>query len=254
MNESKISSGKIYCLISAIIIFGCYTAQRAIINGFAQTRELAILQAIVFSLCVVIVYFLITKSEELFYGILMAVFGFRMLPPDIESLEQFSRGADALYFIVRKAALAIFAFAILKLYRKQKSPKPIRAVPIISLMVIVPYFLDISNAVSPYIYDVSGSNMLCVYFTGFAFYSLAMIVTLFIGMKTNETSAVFIADYQMVALLINAGRKICAVAINLINSNHVSKSYYCWIAIYIFFFGAFYIMKRKKVQYADRTA
>lgn len=248
MNERKVSSGKIYCLVSAIIIFGCYIAQRAISIGFEATRRLAIVQAIIFSLCVAIVYFLVVKSEEIFYGILAAIFGFRMLPPSIPSLADFSKGADALYFIVSKAALAIFALAILKLYRKQDAPRQIKAVPIICLMAAVPYFMDISGAVASYIYEATGSNMLYVYFTNFAFYALAMIVTLFVGVRANKESAKLVADYQLAALIINAGRRLCVIAVNVINGNHVSKSYYCWIAIYIFFFAAFYIMRKRKIN------
>lgn len=244
--SEKIYKNKSYCLIAVIIIFGSHVIQKILHICCDITREFAIIEAIVFSIATMIVYFLVLKSKDSFYGILTAIFGLRMMPPDINGFEQLSAEGHIVYFIMQKFSMLIFAAAVLRLYELQKNPKQIRAFPILCTILIVPFFMGIQEELSQYINSIANGNMLYSYFTGFIFYTAAMIVLIFVAVKSNTASAKLIADYQMIALLLNAGRRISAVAINLFYGNHISKSYYCWILIYIFFFISFYVLRRKK--------
>ena len=111
--KEKMTQGKIYCLISAVLIFGSYIVQRALKLVLVQDRSTVIIEAFVFSLLTAVVYFLVSKSREPFYGVLMAIFGIRMLPPEISTLAEFSAEADLVYFIVKKFAVVIFAITII---------------------------------------------------------------------------------------------------------------------------------------------
>lgn len=243
--KEKITKGKLYCLISAGIIFGAYIAQRILNMTLEPTKTGVLVQAIVFSTLTAVVYFLVAKSDEPFYGILAAIFGIRMLPPNITGLGEFSPQAELLYYFVQKASFVIFAFAIVKLYELQKRPRMIKPIPILCTILIVPFFNEISVTVNNFIMEQSG-NMLYSYFASFAIYSAAMICLLFVGTRCSKVSAALICDFQLVALLLNAGRKICAIIIHLANSAHISRSYYCWVVIYGFFFIAFYVLRKHR--------
>lgn len=243
--KEKLSKGKLYCLISAVLIFGAYIAQKVVGIVSDPTKTSLLVQAFIFTAFTAVVYFLVAKSNEPFYGILTALFGIRMLPPNISQLAQFSVEAEMLYYLVSKVALVIFVIAIIKLYSQQNKDNRVTIIPIICTIAVVPFFNDISLTLSDYALQAFGGSMIYSYFIGFAVYSFAMICLLLIAMRSNPQSKKLICDFQIVALLMNAGRKICAVVINLVSANHISKSYYCYIAIYVVFLAAFYMLRRK---------
>ncbi len=246
--RKKISSGKIDCIISVAIIFGSYIIQKILNICLNITREFAIVEAVVFSLATLIVFFLVTKSKETFYGILTAIFGLRMMPPVINMLEYLSPEAHIVYFLVQKFSIIIFALTVLWLYEQQEKPRKITAFPILCTICVVPFFTDIQGEISVYINSIANGNMIYSYFSAFIFYSLSMIILLFVAANSNYASAKLVIDFQLTALLLNFGRRICAIIINLAQGNHISRSYYCWVAIYVFFFTAFFILKNKKTE------
>jgi hypothetical protein len=170
-----------------------------------------------------------------------------MLPPEITQLKSLSPQANLVYFLVQKFAVIIFALAVLYLYRQQPKPREIRALPIICTIVLVPFFNDIINDISGYISPIVNGNLLYTYFAGFILYTVAMIIMLLVATRTNSTSAKLIADFQITALLINASRRVCAIIITSLQDAHISRSYYCWILIDIFFIIAFAVLRKKKV-------
>lgn len=244
----KLSKGKLYCLICVAIIFGSYIIQRTLHVCFDITRNFALIEAIVFSAATLIVFFILSKSKETFYGILTAIFGFRMMPPDIKVLEQLCPEANIIYFLVQKFSILIFALTILKLYQEQEKPREIKAFPVLCTMLVVPFFTNIQVQMASYLNVATNGNMLYTYFSHFILYSIAMFVLLFVAVKSNRLSSRVIIDYQLVALLLNIGRHLCVIIILLVQGNHVSKSHYCWIAICAFFMIAFYILRRKKLK------
>lgn len=247
----KLSKDKLYCLISVSIIFSSYIIQRLLHIFCDITREFAIAEAMIFSILTAVVYFLVTKSKEPFYGILTAIFGFRMMPPEIIELTEFSESAGLVYFIVQKFSIIIFAVAIIKLYNLQQKPRQIRPFPIILTIVSVPFCVEVYTQISERLYNIT-ENMLYSYFSSYIVYSITMIVLLYCAVKINFQSAKLIMDYELVALALNIGRRICTVVIQFTQGEHISKNYFCWIAIYSFFFLAFLFIRKKKRQ--NKTA
>ena len=245
--KEKISSGRINCILSAIIVFGSYIVERVLSMGAEVNKTSVLVQAFCFTLATGVVFLLISKSDEPYYGIMMALFGIRMMPPEITALEDITASAGFIYFIVQKFALVLFIITIIHLYREQMSENKIPVIPILATACVVPFFNEIMTAMSDYIIKLSG-NMLYVYFSQFAIYSCAMIVLLYIAFRSNNLGARMICDFQLVALVLGIGRRVCAVVITtLVNGDHISRSYYCWIAIYVVFFIAFYIVRKKNV-------
>ena len=245
--KERISSGRINCILSAIIVFGSYIVERVLSMGTEVSKTSLLVQAFCFTLATGVVFLLISKSEEPYYGIIMALFGIRMMPPEITAFDDITVSAGFIYFIVQKFALILFIITIIYLYRKQKGESKIPVIPILATACVVPFFNEIMDAMSNYLIEITG-NMLYVYFSQFAIYSGALLVLLFIALRSNNLGARLICDFQLVALALNIGRRACAVVITtLVNSAHISRSYYCWIAIYVVFFIAFYIVRKKNV-------
>ncbi|MDD6728504.1 MAG: hypothetical protein PUE08_04700 [Eubacteriales bacterium] len=246
--KNKNNTGKAYCLISAVIIIGCYAVQRLLSLGIGATKTLVLLEAMAFSLAVAAVYFLIMKSGESFYGILISLLGFKMLPPSIGGLRELSPGGYIVYFVVTKAAIVLFAFAIIRLFREQKYEQKIKTLPILFLMTAVPFTNKIAAELSAFANTYADGNRLYEYFICFAFYALTMIVTLWYASKSNTINAKLMCDYTVIALAVNFARRICVVIVYALRGWHISKSYFCWIAIYLFFIVAFYMLRRKKIK------
>ena len=246
--KEELSTGKVYCLVSAIIIFGSYIIQRIINNTIVQTRHLVILEALAFTAITALVIFLIAKSKEAYYGILMAIFGIRMLPIEITNLAEFSKLSELMYFLVDRASLLIFVLIIISLYRSQPEPKQINAIPIIAIICIVPFFNQIQAQVYDYLVSVSNGNMIMAYFSGYAIYSVAMIALLFVAVRSNNIGARMICDFQLVALLLNIGRRVCSVVICMFKGHHISGSYYGWILVGIVFFIIFYFVRKNSLK------
>lgn len=246
--KEKIDRGKLYCMASAIIIIGCYAVQKLTAASFSVNRNFAIIEAMIFSIFVAVVYFLVTKSKEPFYGILISILGFKMMPPDIFALKSLSPEADIVYYIVAKAAVVIFAFAIIKLFREQKYEQKIKVLPILFLITAVPFTNEIAAVLGEFVNGYAKGNRVYEYFICFAFYSLTMFVTLLYASKSNKINAELLCDYTIVALFVNLARRISVIIIYSVQGLHISKSYFCWSAIYIFFIAAFSVLRYKKVK------
>lgn len=246
MVTTKNKTDRIKCILSAIVIIGCYSIERLIAIFIPLSKTVCLIEAIIFSLAVAAVYFIVIKAEKAFYGLLPAILGFRMLPPDISSLGEYSQAGELIYYIVSKFAIVIFAFAIIRLYKKQNEEEKISVLSILSLVFVVPFTNEIGDTISGFLIAGSASGMLYSYFVRFACYCSALLIILFLATRSNKISTKLIADYTLVALCVNFARRAVVIAYNLINSNHISKSYFCWIAIYLVFFAAFYVIKKKK--------
>lgn len=247
MKHNKITKENIYCIISAVIIIGCYATERMITLCLQPQREILLCEAILFSMLILVTYLLILRSKDSFYGILIAILGLRMMPAQITYLGEFSPPAQMLYYIVGKAAIVIFAFAIIKLYDAQGYPRKIKPLPILCLLVAVPFTNEIADTVCNFILPYCNGNMLYIYFTRYAIYSATLIITLWYASICNSISARLICEYTLIALCVNMARRICVIAVYLASGEHISRSYYCWVAIYVFFFVAFFIMRKRKM-------
>ncbi len=245
--KSKANRGRIYCILAAVIIFGIYILQKILNICVDITADIAVAEAAVFSLLTVVVFFLIFKSENSFYAILITTFGINMMPPAISGLDTLNPNAHIVYFLIQKFSIAVFALLLIILFKRQSADNAIGAVPLLAVLFIVPFTNDVQSQLSPFLANATGT-MLYSYFSGFILYAAALIALLSIAVNSNTQSAMLIIDYQLVALVLNAGRRICAVAVNLLQATHISRSYYCYILIYVFFFAAFLILKKKKAE------
>jgi FtsH-binding integral membrane protein len=62
----------------------------------------------------------------------------------------------------------------------------------------------------------------------------------------------FVACYEYLALAINIFRKLAVIVIYAINGEHISKSYYVWIVIYLAFAGIFALANKHKQESAKQ--
>lgn len=252
--QTKTDKSKQFCFAAVALILISYIAQRTF-NVFIDTTANAVVaQAIVFSLMTAAVMLIMLKTKDEFYSILIAIFGLRMMPPAIDGIDSISLESGLLYFIVRSFAAFVFAVAIIWFYTKQKDSGGINCVAIVCSIFIVPFFNGVQSGVASYLNKLTQGNLIYSYFTGFIFYSAAMIILLFAASRFGYKNARLIMDYQMTALIVNFARRVCAIIINAYNGTHISRSYYCWLAIYAFFFAAFFILRRKKALSADKPA
>ncbi|MGN1122814.1 MAG: hypothetical protein ACI4RR_00605 [Eubacterium sp.] len=250
MKNNKITKENIYCILAAVIIIGCYATERLITLCIPPQREILLCEAIVFSMLILVTYLLILRSKNSFYGILIAILGLRMMPAQITRLGEFSPPAQMLYYIVGKAAIVIFTFAIIKLYDSQGYPRKIKPLPILCLLIAVPFTNEIADTVCNFILPYCNGNMLYIYFTRYAIYSATLIITLWYASACNKISARLICEYTLIALCVNMARRLCVISVYSAWGVHISRSYYCWVAIYVFFFIAFFIMRKKKMSTA----
>lgn len=246
--KEKLSGGRLYCLISAVLLFGSYVCERSLPFIVAPSRQVWLIEALVFSLLTLVIYLLVVSSRDPYYGILMAAFGYRMMPPDIwYQVNAVSRSAGVVYFIVQKMAIVIFIFAIIKLFRLQEKNKCVTPLAVLAILFVVPFCNTVLPTVSTYLADFTGT-MLYSYFAGFVLYIIAMLVLLFIGNQSTRYSGMMISDFQIVALVLNIARKGAAIVINLVNGTHLSRSYYVWVLIYAIFLVAFACLKKKRAK------
>lgn len=238
-------------LLAIVIIVGSYGLEKIVEAFTTSTKTTAILTAMVMTVLLGIVLYLISKSKNVFFGLLASIIGFKMMPVSIGDLMKFSADAGVLYYLVQRIALIFFVLMIIKHYKSQSDKKnddKIHFIPLIALLVCVPFFTETAVVIGRYFMYSMGS-MLYLYFTQFAFYGLALLVIILVCIKSNYTTARFVCYYEFVALGINILRKVCAIALLTAQGEHVSASFYCWIAIFaigIVVFAVFKNIEKKK--------
>ncbi len=245
MGKIKLSKDKRLCLFSIAIITVSFAIEKIIEWNIFPGKEFSLILAFIFTLLLAAVVYIISKSKSSFYALLAALIGYKMMPPPIASMQYTTAHGDMLYFIVQKVAVILFVILIFKFYNIQEKPRSIKSLPILAIMFAVPFFMGIAAKLSTYFYNETGS-MLYSYFSQFLCYIIASAVILIVAYCSNYDSMRFTAYFEFAALGINVLRKAGAIAVNIIDGNHVSKSYYCWIAIYFVLIIAFYIAKKKK--------
>lgn len=244
MGKVKFSKGQIYALASLFMAFACYAAEKVFKRLTVWSNTSAILQAVVFTAAVAVVLILLEKSKDIYFGLIAAIFSFKILPPDILMLRSANIDAAAVYFLVRKAALVLFLFEIYKLYKAQGSKKEINAVSIAALLLVVPFFSETANQFAKFALIRTGSMML-PYALQAGFYIAAMAVLMAVCFIYKGKNAALIADFSMLGLVINIARKAASAVIIANAGVHVSKSYICWIMICTVLLVSFALVRRK---------
>ena len=248
MEKKFFKKENIMCILAVMIVVASYGAQRIIEVTLSPDKSLALILAIIYTLLLAVVLLLISKSNNSYFGILAALIGYKMMPPPVAYLSQTTVDGETLYFLVGKAAAVIFVLVVYKLYKMQEDPHEIRSMPLLAILLSVPFFGEISQSLCKY-FMVKTGNMLYVYFTQFACYTAAILVVLAIAYKSGFTSLKFTAYFEYTALSINILRKIGLIGYYAANKVHISKSLYAWIAIYVVLMISFAVavnIKKKK--------
>lgn len=232
-------------LASIAVIVGSYAMIKLIEIFTAQGGNSTLILAFTMTALLGIVVLLLSKCKSAFMGLLASIIGYKMMPAGISGLKSASLDASMLYFIVQKAGALLFILLIVKFYRMQKSHDKIKVLPILAAMFSVTFANRISDESYTYFVDRTGS-ILGYYFTCFICFIIASMVILLVAYTSNYESMRFTAYFQFAAMAINLLRRIAVVILLHINSTHISKSYYCWIAIYTAVIICFYIAKEHK--------
>lgn len=247
MGKIKLGKDKSTSFISIFIIVAAYAIERLVEIFFEPSRVVSLILIIGMVVALGVVFALMTKNENPFFGLLASILGYKMLPPTINMVGEVSLYGQEAYYLLRCFATLLFLYLIVKAYRLQTGTKDeiIRVVPILSLMLAVPFFTDIATNSYYFIMTKTG-NMLYFYFAQFALYIVASVFMLVVSMKANYNSLRFASYFEWTALGINALKKLGAIVAMAIAGDHISKSYYVWIAIYAAIALMFYIVKNNK--------
>lgn len=245
MNKIKENKDKYLYILSTIIVVLSYASEK-LISIFANPgKQFSIILAIVYVVLIAVVFLICIKNKSPFFGLLSALIGYKMLPVNISFLSVYSKEADLLYYIAGRVCVVLFVALIIRFYSMQEKPRAIKPLPILAIMFCVPFFNEIIERAGKYFTETTGS-MLSEYFIGFALYIAANLIILLTAYYSNAVSMEFTAWFEFFAMSINVLRKISAISVNAVNSNHISKSLYCWVVIYMLIMVIAYILNEKK--------
>ncbi|MBQ7739869.1 MAG: hypothetical protein IJT65_01360 [Eubacterium sp.] len=232
MKGKKLTNEAKYSVFIICIIVAAYIAQKALEFYVVPSKTVAIVSAMIHTLILASAIYVISKSKEPFWGLLAALYGYKMLPVPILILWSQSADAYILYFFVSKVAMIIFAVLIYRLYEQQGNNKEIKAVPILAAMFAVPFFNGIASEFTAYFLKKTGS-MLFGFFSQYACYIAACAIILFLAYISSEKSLKLIVGFEVVAVCVNVLRTLGKITVGVIQNTHISKSLYGWIAVYV---------------------
>lgn len=245
MKKWNLNKNQLLSLLSLAIVLICYAGEKALKRLTPWSETSALLQAVVFTAAVAAVFFILIKTKEPYFGMIAGIFAFKLLPPDMDMLSAYNLDAACVYYIVRKMALVLFLYVIYKIYMSQrKTENHIRALPVAALLVVIPFFTDVSNPLEEYAYIKTGSMMLPYALDAGFYIAAACILGIFCLIFTGK-SAALICDFSTIGFVLGAARKLSSALIILNAGMHLSKSYICWIAIYIALAAAFAVLRKK---------
>lgn len=250
MEDKILNKDKSLCILSTIIIVAAYGIERIIEVSITPSKTVGLILAMIYTILFAVVLFCISKSSNSFFGILASLIGYKMMPPPIGFLESATADGDMLYYIVGRAAAAFFVILAYRFYKMQEEPHEIRLLPLLAVLIVIPFFNDISLELSKYLMLRTGSMLYC-YFAQFICYAAATLIILGVAFKSGYGSMRFTAYFEYAALGINILRQLGKIGYFAINAQHISKSYYVWIALYILLIICFAAAKSKAKNQFD---
>lgn len=245
MLDIKPNKSQMKCTIAMAIIVLGYAIERILSITLTLDKTMSLILAMVYTILLAVVFALVSSSKDCIGALLASLIGYKMMPPEIGELTQTTIDGAMLYFIVRKVAVVMFVLLVLKAYELQEKPRMIKPVPILAIMVAVPFCTSVGDKIGKYLLIVTGSMLGC-YFAQFVAYAIATFAILGIAYRNNYESMAFAAVFEYVALAINILRRATVVIFLLANGQHVSKSYYVWIALYAGLIVVSAFMKNQK--------
>ena len=245
MDKKLFTKENMMCALATAIVVATYGAQRIFEVTLQPDKNLALVLAIVYTLLLAVVLLLISKSENSYFGILAALIGYKMMPPPLNFLAQTTADGATLYYLVGRGAAVIFILVVYKLYKMQEEPHEIRSLPILTILLSVPFFTEIATVISRYLMYKTGSMLYC-YFAQFALYAAAVFVILAVAYISGYSSLRFTAYFEFTALGINILRQLGKIGYFAIKGEHISKSYYVWIAEFVILIICFVVATKFK--------
>ncbi len=251
MKNVKVGTNETLCVLSVILIVVAQAAEKIIEVAAAPGKTLALCCALIYTVLVGAVYLFIKKGDSSFMGMFASLLALKMLPPNINYFASVSPDGAMTYFVLQKASVVIFAVLLYKFYREQPQPRSIKPLTLVALVGAVPFFNTISATTTSFLLYKTGSMML-PYFAEYACYAAAALVILGIAYKSGYASMRFAAYFEFAAFGINIVRRAGKIGYFLMSNQHVSKSIYGWIVLYLVLAAvfAFALSKSKKEQNA----
>ena len=154
MAMPKLNKTQLPALISFVIIFASYIGEKALKRLTPWSATSAILQAIALTAAVLAVFLLLLKCKDYFAGLLVSILAFKILPPNLQMLHDTAFDAAAVFFLVRKAALAMFLYLAYYFYQQLKKEQPdnyAHVWGIASILLIFPYITSVATDYEKYI-------------------------------------------------------------------------------------------------------
>ncbi len=245
MKKLRFSKDQLMSLLALGVILVCYAGEKALKRLTVWGETSALIQAFVFTLAVAAVFLILLKAKDAYFGLIAGIFAFKILPPNIDMLRATNLDAACVYFIVRKMALVLFLYVIYKLYVSQnKQEDHIRAMPIAALLLVIPFVSGVSNELEQYALLKTGSMML-PYALDAGSYIAACAVLALVCLVFKGKNAALICDFSIIGFVIGGARKLCSLIIISSSGQHLSKSYICWVAIYLVLIVAFAVVRKK---------
>lgn len=233
MAKTKFNKAQLPGMLSLVIIFAAYIGEKALKRLTDWSATSAIIQAIVLTAAVLAVFMLLLKCKDYYLGLLTSILAFKILPPDLEMLQKMAFDASAVYFLVRKAALAMFLFLVYRFYQQLKKAQPddyAHVWGIASIMLIFPFISSVARDYEQYAMLKTGNMMYIYALQAVAFVCAFMVMAVFCFRYRGTTSRL-ICDYSFAVLITRMLRKASSILIIAHSGGHVSKAYFVWLAI-----------------------
>ena len=103
---------------------------------------------------------MLSKSKNTYLGILAGVFAFKIMPPDIVIFAAaLILMPHAFITLCARRRLYSFLYAVYKLYKSQSDNEDrLRALPIASLFLVIPFAASVAETLSKYAYIKTGND------------------------------------------------------------------------------------------------
>ena len=250
MAKTKLSKSQLLCTVAIVITVAAQALEKILEVAIQPSQISALVCAMVYTIAVACVYFLISKSTNTFWGLLASLLAFKMMPPKINYILNVTVDGGMLYFIVQKVAILLFLVLAYRFYRAQEKQHCVNIIPVFILAAAVPFFNEISAFVDNYFLYKTGS-MILPFLTNYACYTLAVVTALAVAFISGKESMKFAAFYEFCALGINMFRQIGKIGYFITTNQHVSKSFYGWIAVLAVLMVVTAVLLKKSNSRAD---
>ncbi|MBR3149134.1 MAG: hypothetical protein IKF64_03110 [Eubacterium sp.] len=232
MGKMKLNKSQYIGSICVALIVLAQAFEKIFEVAVTPSQATALICAMVYTLLVAVVYFIMSKNESSFVGIFVSILAVKMLPPNITYITRFSVDGAMLYFIVTKVCVVLFLLLAYKFYREQDlEVDHIRGMTILMILAAVPFFNQISAFTSAY-FETKTGTMIMPFLSNYACYIAASLVILYVAYRSGQASMRFAAYFEFCAFGINIVRQLGKICYFAVTHQHISKSLFGWIIVF----------------------